>query len=167
MRNGWKAVRVRRAVAADLEAVLAIERSAATAPHWAAAEYAACVREAGEVDASRRLLVVAELDDAGVSGVVGFAVGAVVALGDELQGELESVAVADRARRMGVGRALCAAVAAWCAEQGAATVELEVRSASAGAIALYEGLGFVAFGRRPKYYRNPEDDAILLRLGVQ
>jgi [ribosomal protein S18]-alanine N-acetyltransferase len=158
-----KEVRVRRAVAADLGEVLAIERSAATAPHWAAAEYAACVQEAGEADASRRRLVVAELG----AGVVGFAVGTVVALGEELQGELESVAVADRARRMGVGAALCAAVVDWCAESGAATIELEVRSASAGAMALYEGLGFVAFGRRPKYYRNPEDDAILMRLELR
>jgi ribosomal-protein-alanine N-acetyltransferase len=153
-----KQVRVRQAVAADLEEVLAIERSAATAPHWAAAEYAACVREAG----ASRCLLVAEL-----GGVVGFAVGKMAALGEDLQGELESVAVADRARRMGVGSALCKAVVDWCAELGAATIELEVRSASAGAMALYEGLGFVAFGRRPKYYRNPEDDAVLMRLELR
>ncbi|HWZ50472.1 MAG TPA: GNAT family N-acetyltransferase [Granulicella sp.] len=153
-------VRVRLAGAADLEEVLAIERGAATAPHWAAAEYVACLEENQAAGASRRRLVVAE----SVDGLVGFAVGGVVAVADELRGELESVAVLDAARRMGVGSALCGAVREWCEEQGAVTLELEVRSASVGAVALYERLGFVRFGRRPRYYRNPLDDALLLRL---
>jgi ribosomal-protein-alanine N-acetyltransferase len=88
----------------------------------------------------------------------------VVTLGEELKGELESVAVADAARRMGVGSALCRAVREWCEQQGAGAIELEVRSASVGAVALYERLGFVRFGRRARYYRNPVDDALLLRL---
>jgi [ribosomal protein S18]-alanine N-acetyltransferase len=45
-------------------------------------------------------------------------------------------------------------------------VELEVRAGSAGAIALYERLGFVAVGRRPGYYRSPVEDAVLMRLEV-
>jgi ribosomal-protein-alanine N-acetyltransferase len=52
----------------------------------------------------------------------------------------------------------------WCRAQGAEAVELEVRASSAGAIALYAGLGFVGVGRRPKYYSGPEDDAVLMRL---
>jgi [ribosomal protein S18]-alanine N-acetyltransferase len=140
--------------------VLAIERGAATAPHWAAAEYAACLEENQGAGGARRRLVVAE----SVDGLVGFAVGGVVVVADEVLGELESVAVVDGARRMGVGSALCGAVREWCELQGAAAIELEVRSASAGAVALYEGMGFVRVGRRPGYYRNPVDDALLLRL---
>jgi ribosomal-protein-alanine N-acetyltransferase len=41
-----------------------------------------------------------------------------------------------------------------------------VRAGSAGAIALYERLGFVAVGRRPGYYRSPVEDAVLMRLEV-
>ncbi len=67
---------------------------------------------------------------------------------------------------MGVGAALCEAVVAWCAGRGATEVELEVRAGSAGAIALYERLGFVAVGRRPGYYRSPMEDAVLMRLEV-
>ena len=150
---------VRAAEAADLEAVLEIERGAATAPHWAAAEYAACV-EGGE--AGRRVLLVAEVEGA----VVGFAVGAVTVMGDEVVGEIENVAVEAAARRAGVGAALCGAVVAWCVGRGAGEVELEVRAGSAGAIALYERLGFVAVGGRPGYYRNPVEDAVLMRLEV-
>jgi ribosomal-protein-alanine N-acetyltransferase len=43
-------------------------------------------------------------------------------------------------------------------------MELEVRASSAGAIALYTGLGFVEAGRRPGYYAEPKDDAVLMRL---
>jgi ribosomal protein S18 acetylase RimI-like enzyme len=43
-------------------------------------------------------------------------------------------------------------------------IALEVRAASAGAIALYATLGFTQTGRRPRYYRDPEDDAVVMRL---
>lgn len=150
---------VRAAGAGDLERVLEIERGAATAPHWPAGEYAACL--AGDA-AGRRVLLVVEVEGA----VVGFAVGAVMMLGDAAVGEIESVAVEAAARRAGVGEALCRAVVAWCAERGAGEVELEVRVGSAGAMALYERLGFVAVGRRPGYYRSPVEDAVLMRLEV-
>lgn len=156
---GGMMVGVRAAGTADLEGVLGIERGAATAPHWAAAEYAACLESAG---GGRRVLLVAEVEGA----VVGFAVGAVMVLGDVVVGEIESVAVEAAARRLGVGSALCGAVVAWCRGRGAAEVELEVRAGSAGAIALYERLGFVAVGRRPGYYRSPVEDAVLMRLEV-
>jgi ribosomal protein S18 acetylase RimI-like enzyme len=41
-----------------------------------------------------------------------------------------------------------------------------VREGSAGAIALYEGLRFREVGRRVGYYREPEEDAVLMRLGL-
>ena len=74
------------------------------------------------------------------------------------------VAVSVPARRGGVGRALCEAVVRWCRERGATEVELEVRAGSAGAIALYAGLGFLAVGRRAGYYLDPVEDALLMQL---
>ena len=153
-------VRVRAAGVADLDAVVALERSVAEAPHWGAAEYAAIVASGDE--GVRRCLFVAEVE----GRVVGFAVGKVIGAGPEGSAELESVAVDVAARRMGAGRALCGAVVEWCREVGSAVVELEVRAASSGAIALYEGLGFGVVGRRPGYYRDPADDALLMRLGL-
>src|SRR5205823_3132633 len=101
----------------------ALECGIAEAPHWGEAEYAAMV--SGSASGVRRLLVVAERD---AGELVGFAAGSVVAS----VGGLESVVVDANARRGGVGRALCEAVIAWCKEQGADAVELEVRSGSAG-----------------------------------
>ena len=149
---------VRLANAEDLDDVIRLERAIAEAPHWAEAEYAAMLAPAS--DAVRRCLFVAESEP----GLIGFAVGKVIGIGEESSSELESVAVGSDARRMGVGRLLCIAVIDWCRAQGAAAMELEVRAGSAGAIALYEGLGFEIEGRRPRYYQAPLDDAVLMRL---
>lgn len=150
---------MRQARASDLEAVVALERSVADAPHWMAAEYEAIGADAG--DALRRCLLVAEQFE-GV--LAGFAVGKVIGAGPDAVAELESVVVAAKVRRAGIGRALCEEVIRWCRAAGATSVELEVRSANAGAIALYRDMGFVEEGRRRGYYRSPEDDAVLMRI---
>jgi ribosomal-protein-alanine N-acetyltransferase len=157
-------LRVRPAGAADLADVVRIERAAAEAPHWTAEVYAAMVM--GEAEAAvQRCLIVAEMD-----GVVGFAAAKVLRLGQSAVAELESVAVAEEMRRQGVGRALCAAAMAWCREQGAGVVELEVRASSgvaSGAIALYTALGFIETGQRRMYYRHPIEDALLMALKLR
>jgi ribosomal-protein-alanine N-acetyltransferase len=152
---------VRVAVAGDLAAVLDLERDVADAPHWGEAEYRAAldggaVREGGMV---LRCLLVVERE----GRLVGYAVGKIC---DEV-GDLESVAVVSTARRQGVGQALCEAVMAWCGEQGAKAMELEVRAGSAGAIELYESLGFVASGRRRGYYKGPVEDAVLMAMELR
>jgi ribosomal-protein-alanine N-acetyltransferase len=156
--------RVRVAGAEDLARVVELERGIAEAPHWGDGEYAAIVNADRGVDGGvRRCLFVAEA----ASRLLGFAVGKVIGLGEGDLAELESVAVEGAARRKGVGAALCAAVIAWSRGQGAATVELEVRAGSRGAIALYGGLGFVVVGRRAGYYRGSLEDAVLMRLELE
>ncbi len=154
---------LRPAVAADLNAILALERATENAPHWPLASYAA-VLDAGQEGtvAPRRCLIVAYYE----AMLVGFAVGLITPAPNRIA-ELESVVVASAARRAGLGRALCAAVLAWCRSHGATELVLEVRAASTGAIALYASLGFTETGRRPRYYHNPEDDALLMRLPLE
>jgi ribosomal-protein-alanine N-acetyltransferase len=138
-----------------------LERETVEAPHWAEAEYVAIVDSGGFSDgAVTRRLFVAERE----AGLLGFGVGKVLVSDAVSLGELESVAVDVSARRSGVGRTLCEAVVRWCRERGATEVELEVRAGSAGAIALYRGLGFVAVGERAGYYRDPVEDALLMQL---
>ena len=48
-------------------------------------------------------------------------------------------------------------------ERDSHSLTLEVRSSNAPARALYEKLGFAQVGRRPNYYRNPKEDALILR----
>lgn len=151
-----KDVCIRAGEFGDLASILALERATVEAPHWSEAEYAAAI--GGRGDYLRRCLFVADKEGA----LIGFAVGKVVAN----SAELESVAVDLQTRRGGVGRALCRGVIDWCKRAGAAAVELEVRAASESAIGLYRGLGFVSVGRRPKYYSEPVDDAVLMRLDL-
>jgi ribosomal-protein-alanine N-acetyltransferase len=153
---------VRLAEVGDLVEVVALERGIAEAPHWAETEYAAIVADYQGEGAIRRCFFVAEA----AGRLVGFAVGKVIGSGKGGIGEVESVAVAAAARRGGAGRALCAAIVEWCKRLGAAALELEVRVGSAGAIALYTGLGFVVAGRRGWYYKDPAEDALLMRLDL-
>ena len=46
---------------------------------------------------------------------------------------------------------------------GSCCLTLEVRASNAPAIALYEKLDFAQVGRRPNYYRDPKEDALILR----
>jgi [ribosomal protein S18]-alanine N-acetyltransferase len=154
---------VRMADGGDLAGIMALERGIAEAPHWAEAEYTAIANVDKAADgAVRRCLLVAEAK----GRLLGFAVGKVIGSGADGLGELESVAVDRSARRMGIGKALCGAVVAWCRGQSAAVVELEVRAGSGGAIALYIGLGFIVTGRRGGYYQRPVEDAVLMRLDL-
>ena len=158
-------IELRPAAASDLSAIVALERAADGAPHWPLATYEAILGE--QLAAGQRCLIVAEADAA----LAGFAVGLMHRIPstdrddlDDRVAELESVVVAPSARRAGVGRALCCAVLDWCRSNRAAEVVLEVRAGSLGAIALYAALGFTQAGRRPRYYRDPDEDALIMRL---
>jgi [ribosomal protein S18]-alanine N-acetyltransferase len=153
-------IQLRPATTADLEAILTLERATANAPHWPPATYAEIVATQN-TNNPQRCLIVAHTEDQ-KDQITGFAVGLINRT--ESTAELETVAVAASARRTGIGRALCTAVLGWCREQGAISIVLEVRASSADAIALYTQLGFVSTGRRPRYYRDPEDDALILHL---
>jgi ribosomal-protein-alanine N-acetyltransferase len=48
-------------------------------------------------------------------------------------------------------------------QAGCIVMHLEVREANAAARALYESRGFGRVGRRTRYYREPVEDALILR----
>ena len=73
------------------------------------------------------------------------------------------LAVADEARRRGLGAALLGAALAEASVAGLARVHLQLRASNLGALALYRRFGFAALGRRPRYYGGGED-ALLLSL---
>ena len=77
------------------------------------------------------------------------------------EGYMANVAVAPAFRRRGIGRRLVQELLAQSADL--AFVTLEVRASNAGAIALYETMGFSNVGRRPNYYFHPKEDALILR----
>ena len=81
----------------------------------------------------------------------------------EGEADMMNVAVHPEHRRQGIARMLINELVGALAKQGVHSLALEVRSSNAPAIALYEQLGFFQVGRRPNYYRNPREDALILR----
>lgn len=157
--------KIRMAAQRDLEEIFALERSVAEAPHWSRGDYTAMVQPAATGGVHRRLLIAEAVNAQQERFVAGFAVGKVIEMSEGSVGELESVVVAEDARRIGIGRALCCGVLDWCRDQGADAVELESRALNTSARKLYAALGFVEEGLRKGYYRDPADDAVLMRFG--
>ena len=79
------------------------------------------------------------------------------------ESDMMNVAVSPDYRRCGIGEALVNTLCADLKAQGNTSLTLEVRASNAPAIALYEKLGFSQVGRRPNYYHNPKEDALILR----
>ena len=77
--------------------------------------------------------------------------------------DMMNVAVHPDYRRKGIAEALVNGLVEALKEQGSRCLTLEVRASNEPAIRLYEKLGFLQIGRRPKYYRNPREDALILR----
>jgi len=136
---------IRSAVLADVPAILAIEQAAPTAAHWSAEQYKSRL-EGGA-------LLVAESD----RKVCGFLC-ARVAAGEW---EIENVVVAEASLRRGAADQLMQTLIGRAAEGAASRLLLEVRESNLPARRLYEKHGFREVGRRPRYYRDPLDDAIL------
>ena len=79
------------------------------------------------------------------------------------EADVMNVAVRPEYRRRGVGQILVEALSTHLRNIDCESLTLEVRASNAPAIALYEKLGFAQVGRRPNYYRNPKEDALILR----
>jgi ribosomal-protein-alanine N-acetyltransferase len=110
---------------------------------------------AGELNNRLSYWLVA-LEDGGVVGYIG----SQSVLGES---DMMNVAVHPDHRRKGIAEALIDALSAGLRERGNVCLTLEVRASNEPAKALYEKLGFIQVGRRPNYYRNPKEDALILR----
>lgn len=67
-------------------------------------------------------------------------------------------------RRRGIAQALLIHVLKTCVDEGARSSFLEVRASNEAAQALYRKFGYEEAGRRPRYYKDNDEDAILMTL---
>ena len=79
------------------------------------------------------------------------------------EAEVLDVAVAQAHRHRGHASFLLGRFLEFVTKTGVREVFLEVRESNAAAIALYSKFAFEISGRRPNYYRNPEEAALLLK----
>ena len=77
-------------------------------------------------------------------------------------GEITNVMVLPGYRRQGIAKRMIADLIERGRRLGAEEFTLEVRVSNKTAINVYEKLGFVGEGIRPKFYRNPEEDALIM-----
>ena len=77
-------------------------------------------------------------------------------------GEITNVMVLPEYRQAGIATRMITDLLKRGRQLGAEEFTLEVRAGNETAIRLYEKLGFVSEGIRPKFYRNPEEDALIM-----
>ena len=142
---------IRQARASDAPRIHAIERASFGDP-WSEASF----REA--MGAAWSFVLVA--DEGGV--VIGYLVGRDVAG----TGEVLNLATDPARRRQGIARVLLDEGLEELGSRGATEVFLEVRESNRPAQLLYKDAGFRPVGMRAKYYHNPSEDALVLRLGL-
>ena len=79
------------------------------------------------------------------------------------EADVMNLAVLPDYRRQGIGQRLIDLLIERLHADGISSLTLEVRVSNQPAISLYEKLGFAVVGRRPRYYINPREDALILR----
>jgi ribosomal-protein-alanine N-acetyltransferase len=77
-------------------------------------------------------------------------------------GDIMTIATDPGFRGRGVGKRLLKTMVQKLQEKNLQWLTLEVRPSNAPALKLYESFGFRQVGRRPNYYKNPREDALLL-----
>ena len=80
--------------------------------------------------------------------------------------EILNFAVRVSSRRKGIGTALFGQALEWAKSFAAENAYLEVRASNQFAIDFYLHHNFQISGRRPRYYANPIEDALLLAARV-
>ena len=140
---------IRLATPADIPAILPLASHSWSAGQWSASQYQGIFTES----TPRRIALVVEQG----SVVQAFLVASVL----DREREIENIVVADAERRQGFGKQLLDEFLRLSQREAAKMVFLEVRESNLAARKLYEKCGFVENGRRPRYYRQPEEDAVL------
>lgn len=110
---------------------------------------------ASELNNKLSLWMVA-IDDEKVIGYVG----SQTVLGET---DMMNIAVHPDYRKQGIGTALIVELIGELELRGSHSLMLEVRASNTPAISVYEKLGFIEVGRRKNYYRNPKEDALIMR----
>lgn len=132
----------------DIDYIVEIEKEAFTTP-WS--------KEAFRIEIDENNLayyVVAEVDGKAV------AYGGIWLIINE--GHITNIAVKKEYKGKGIGNKIVEALIYHCVKLGIDNMTLEVRASNHVAIGLYEKYGFLDYGRRPNYYADDGEDAIIM-----
>lgn len=139
---------------ADLPEILAIEKASFASP-WTAGMFAR------ELESKLAQCLVIRINYEGSSVVGAYIIFRLIA--DEAH--LHNLAVRKELRRNGLARNLMEAMQDIALQVGIGARTLEVRESNKEAISLYLKCGFVVKGRRPLYYTDTHEDALIMWAG--
>jgi len=143
-------VLIRKMTLNDLEQVVSIDQASFSLP-WPVRSFQF---ELTDNMASRSW--VAELD--------GRVIGMIVIWLIVDEAHIATIATHPDYRRQGIGEKLLVYALKSAGAEGARTSFLEVRASNTIALDMYRKFGFVEDGRRPRYYKDNNEDAILMSL---
>lgn len=140
-------VKIEKLQKEDIEAVSRIEAAAFSMP-WSSRDFEQLLED------EKSLYLVAKIEDE----VVGCC-GVTIVCGE---GNINNVVVDEAYRGQGIAFAMMQELLNQGRQQGSLEFTLEVRVSNAPAIHLYEKLGFVSEGIRPRFYERPVEDAMIM-----
>ena len=151
---------IRRMTPEDLPGVLTVERTCFTEP-WSEASYRAALLQPYTTYYVAEAVVAELLSPDGSPAAAGSRIIATCGLYNLAgEGELTNVAVLPGWRGLGISRRLLERLFEE-SEDEIGDYTLEVRAGNLPAIRLYESFGFTAEGRRPGFYDQPREDALI------
>jgi ribosomal-protein-alanine acetyltransferase len=146
---------IRIASEADLENIMQIEKACFGNDAWSKSNMKS------EILAPHTTYVVAEESDS----LIGYA--GLSKLASSTSSDIQTIAVSESHRGLGVGRELMESLLDFAREQKAKEVFLEVREDKPTPQKLYASLGFSAIDRRENYYQPDGVAAIVMRLNLE
>ena len=81
------------------------------------------------------------------------------------EAHIATIATHPEYRRQGIARKLLTYALRYMSKEGAVTSFLEVRESNTAARDMYHQFGYEVVGRRKRYYKDTDEDAILMTLG--
>ena len=146
---------IRIATEADLEQIMQIEKACFANDAWSKSNMKS------ELLAPHTTYVVAEESNS----LIGYA--GLSKLPTTTSSDIQTIAVSESHRGLGVGRKLMESLLAFAKEQKAKEVFLEVREDKPTPQSLYSSLDFRAIDRRENYYQPDGVAAIVMRLDLE
>lgn len=140
-------IEIRPMAAADVDAVAKLDEESRGIAHWQRSDYERAVAMGSGIKCW-------------VADAYGRVVGFLAARTTFGETEILNVAVSGIQRRRGIGMKL---LSERLHAAGTNVVFLEVRESNLAARAFYEKMGFRESGRRPNYYSDPAEAALILR----
>lgn len=150
--------RVRPMTMQDLQPVQAIDRLSFSLP-WPESAFS---YELTQSDHSRNFVVEEYLEDVPPQVV---AIAVVWVIVDEAH--IATIAVHPGWRGRGLGKRLLEHILSEMKRNGMQTALLEVRAGNQVALQMYRRFGFEVVGRRPRYYKDNQEDALLMTLRLE